>query len=54
VRLELQQSDFEFIIKVIASLPTESGAYPLFATLVEQYKEQLPKPIEAEEANTTY
>lgn len=40
MNFELTQAEAAFVIRVIGQLPTESGAYPLHAKLVEQYKAQ--------------
>lgn len=36
----LEPNEAAFIVRVLGQLPTESGAYPLHAKLVQQFKEQ--------------
>jgi len=38
----LEDNEAEFIVKVVGQLPTQSGAFPLFQKLAEQYNAQLP------------
>lgn len=40
MQLNLEQNELEFIIQVIAKLPTESNAYPLYVKVAQQYQEQ--------------
>ena len=38
----LENHEAEFVVKAIGQLPTQSGAFPLFQKLADQYNAQLP------------
>ena len=40
----LEDHEAEFVVKAIGQLPTQSGAFPLFKKLADQYNAQLPPP----------
>lgn len=40
----LEDNEAEFVVKAIGQLPTQSGAFPLFQKLADQYNAQLPPP----------
>jgi len=40
----LEDHEAEFVVKAIGQLPTQSGAFPLFQKLADQYNAQLPPP----------
>jgi len=42
----LEDNEAEFVVKVIGKLPTQSGAFPLFQKLAEQFNAQTPAPTE--------
>jgi hypothetical protein len=42
ITFTLEQKEAEFIIQAIGQLPTQSGAFPLFEKLKQQYL-QLPE-----------
>ena len=42
----LEDNEAEFVIKVIGQMPTQSGAFPLFVKLTEQFNAQTPAPTE--------
>ena len=37
----LEDHKAEFVVKIIGQLPTQSGAFPLFQKLANQFNEQL-------------
>jgi hypothetical protein len=38
----LEDHEAEFVVKAIGQLPTQSGAFPLFQKLAEQFNAQVP------------
>jgi len=36
----LEDQEAQFVVQVIGKLPTESGAFPLFQKLAEQFNQQ--------------
>jgi hypothetical protein len=38
----LEDNEAEFIVKVVGQLPTQSGAFPLFQKLADQFNAQVP------------
>ena len=46
----LEDNEAQFVVKVIGQLPTESGAFPLFQKLANQFNEQVPAPTTPEES----
>ena len=39
----LEDNEAQFVVQVLGQLPTQSGAYPLFQKIAEQYKAQEPQ-----------
>jgi hypothetical protein len=37
----LEENEAQFVIKALGQLPTESGVFPLFQKLQQQYQESL-------------
>jgi len=46
ITFNLEQKEAEFIIQAIGQLPTQSGAFPLFEKLKQQYLEQPEPPVQ--------
>jgi len=46
----LEDNEAQFVIQVLGQLPTQSGAFPLFQKLTEQFNSQVqadsPAPVE--------
>ena len=42
----LEDNEAQFIVKVIGQMPTESGAFPLFQKLANQFNEQIAPVVE--------
>jgi len=46
----LEDNEAQFVIQVLGQLPTQSGAFPLFQKLTEQFNAQVqadsPAPVE--------
>lgn len=40
MNFSVEQNEATFIIRVLGNLPTESGAFPLYQKLFQQYQEQ--------------
>ena len=45
----LEDNEAEFVVKVIGQMPTQSGAFPLFQKLAEQFNAQTPPPEPSQE-----
>jgi len=43
----LEDNEAEFFVKVIGQMPTQSGAFPLYAKLNMQFTEQSPAPSDS-------
>jgi hypothetical protein len=44
MNFQLELNEAQFILNVLAQLPTQSNAYPLWVKLSQQYQAQQPAP----------
>ena len=51
MNFEVETNEAQFIVSVLAQLPTQSNAHPLWVKLSQQYQAQEQKPEEPANGN---